>query len=186
MKDAEYGERYARDKTGQEVYPRRDKNVFAKNRQNVVYYARNNRGDEYYPRSKKGSLVYQDESGRYKIARSVDGTELYPHDVNLNEYYLCEGGKPFLLHRGDGRTYLAKNRNGMSLVPWNFLPEYAHDNSPFFYCRDNAGNSVYINGSQLSSRLRVVCDCICRMAITFPSLFPCTTSVVESENRQRV
>lgn len=167
------GERYARDKHGNEIYPNRKQNIFARNKYYKEYYARDAEGNEFYPVMDGRCILIHNDEGGTQLAILADGTQRYPKDKRGNEYYLRHEVKPYLLRQQDGQRYLAKNRRGSQLIPWNHLLDYAQDETKYSYCKDSEGNGVYIHKSELPTSMKLACNCICRLAVAHPGAFPC-------------
>ncbi|GFT02025.1 hypothetical protein TNCV_2711001 [Trichonephila clavipes] len=161
------GERYARDKEGNQLYPNSEK-LFARNKQNEEYYARDFQGNEMYPLQQGKSVIIQDIEGKFRLAKTSNGTERYPRDAKGNEYYLQWDGKPLLLRKPNGEHYLAHNRKGFQLIPWNLLAEYAINNEPYLFTKDVLGNNVYVRQSELPQRLSAICQCVCNILFDCP------------------
>lgn len=156
-------ERYARDKNGNELYPRRKHNLFARNEKGQMYYARDRDGNEFYPCLNGQSIVIP---GR--IAKFANNTQRYPSDAKGNEYYLQHEGEPYLLRQESGETYLAKTRKGIPMTPWNEL--HVNDNKPYVCTRDAAGNCVYVHETDLPPSLKSICNCLCHCVTICPSV----------------
>ena len=161
--DDEGRERYARDRHGNEVYPKRKRNLFARNARFEEYYARDQAGNEWYPCFQGQSILIP---GR--LARYADGKQRYPTDAKGNEYYLQTEGKPYLLQQENGEPYLAKTRKGIPMIPWNEMR--VTDDRPYMYTKDVLGNCVYIHETDLPQSLKVICNCLCQCVALCPSL----------------
>ncbi|GFT05731.1 uncharacterized protein TNCV_3925311 [Trichonephila clavipes] len=112
-----------------------------------------------YPLQQGKSVIIQDIEGKFRLAKTSNGTERYPRDAKGNEYYLQWDGKPLLLRKPNGEHYLAHNRKGFQLIPWNLLAEYAINNEPYLFTKDVLGNNVYVRQSELPQRLSAICQC---------------------------
>ncbi|GFQ87740.1 hypothetical protein TNCT_275161 [Trichonephila clavata] len=73
-----------------------------------------------------------------------------------------------LLRKPNGEYYLAQNRKGYKLIPWNLLAEYAIDNEPYLFTKDVVGNNVYVRQSELPQRLSAICQCVCNILFDCP------------------
>lgn len=149
------------------------------------YYARDAAGDEYYPLWRDRSLcltaAWVGEGGgecveRPRPALRADGTERYPTDSGGDEYYWREvdGKTPRLLRMGTGETYLASNRNGHALIPWNRLQEHVGE-EPCVYTRDAGGNTVYVRESAFPPAYQAIVRCVCHLSVICPKLTGCHT-----------
>ncbi|GFQ88201.1 hypothetical protein TNCT_361941 [Trichonephila clavata] len=90
------------------------------------------------------------------------------HETPKEEYYLQKDGKPLLLRKANGEYYLARNRKGYKLVPWDLLAEFATDNEPFLFTKDVLGNNVYVRQSELPQKLSALCNCVCNILFDCP------------------
>ncbi|KAG8172418.1 hypothetical protein JTE90_011751 [Oedothorax gibbosus] len=162
-RDEEGQDRYARDRNGNEMYPKRKKDIFARDSIGEEYYARDKLGNECYPCLKNKSILIPN-----RLARYSNGNQRYPTDSRGNEYYLQDQGKPYLLYQEDGQTYLAKNRKCIPMIPWNFLQFM--DDKPYVYIQDSAGNCVYVHETDMSQSLKMICSCLCQCVTLCPSL----------------
>lgn len=163
-------ERYARDRKGNESYPRVKNNPFARDKHFQEYYARDCKNNEFYPIRKRFSLVILTKDG-YKMAKWASGMQRYPTDVKGNEYYLTKDGEPMLFRQEDGEPYFAKTKRGIVQIPWNVSQEYATDAESHFETTDALGNGVFVDRNdapKMSSN--VICRCICEMIAICPSV----------------
>lgn len=160
LKGPDGWERYARDRFGNEHYPKT--NAFAV-RNNEKFYARDKLGNEFYPCSKGRSILIP---GR--LAKYSNGNQRYPTDKKGNEYYLQDEGKPCLLRQDDGSTYLAKNRKGVPMIPWNAMN--VTDDRPYVCTKDPSGNVVYVHETDLPDYLKMICNCLCECVSHCPKL----------------
>ncbi|KAG8173086.1 hypothetical protein JTE90_001070 [Oedothorax gibbosus] len=101
------GRRYARDKNGNEIYPRRRHTLFSRNEEGQEYYARDKNGNEFYPCLNGQSVVIPE-----RLAKFANNTQRYPSDAKGNEYYLQHQGKPYLLRQESGGNVLGQTRKG--------------------------------------------------------------------------
>lgn len=163
-------EQYARDEQGNQVYPRRNHDIFARDCTGEYYYAKDVAGNEYYPVRDGRSLFLVDAvNSRIRLALMADGTQRYPKDAKGNEYYLKEGDKPFLLRRGTGETYLARSKNGHEMIPWNHLQEFVGD-EPCVFSKDGEGNTVYMRESEFPQAFKALIRCICHISGICPNV----------------
>lgn len=164
-------ETYARDRYGNQLYPRRKEHVFARSRGGKEYYARDKDGNETYPIvNDKSLLIVDPDTFEVKVALTTDGTERYPRDAKGNEYYLRRSEVPYLLKNGRGEEYLAKSRQGNHLIPWNLLQEHMDGDKPHVYLKDTAGNAVYANQTDFSPFAQALCNCICQFILMCPPI----------------
>lgn len=172
----EYGkELYARDRKGNELYPNRAVNIFARDGMGELYYAKDAKGNEYYPSRQNQSLFLIDPINKnIKLALYKDGTQRYPTDSKGNEYYLQENEQPYLMRKRSGEYYLAKSKNGQELIPWNYLQEFVGKN-PCIYSKDAYGNTVYLKESEFSPAAKALIRCICHMSVMCPKIARCHT-----------
>lgn len=167
---------YARDKRGNQIYPNRNQNIFARDATGDYYYAKDFLNNEYYPVKNNRSLFITDPINmNIRLALYADGSQRYPTDSRGNEYYLRENGQPILMRRKNGDYYLAKNKNGHMLVPWNYMKEYI-GNEPCVYSKDAAGNSIYVKESAVPPALKALVRCICYISIICPRIAGCNTN----------
>ena len=169
-------EYYARDCKGNQIYPKRDRNVFARDASGNYYYAKTVFGDEYYPIQKNKSLYLIDpENQVIRLALKADGTQRYPTDAKGNEYYWCHQEKgPFLLRQSTGEHYLAQNKNGHKLIPWNHLQDFIGED-PCVFSKDANENTVYIKESTFPPAFRALIRCICHISVICPNVTGCHT-----------
>ncbi|GFW00122.1 hypothetical protein TNCV_3569091 [Trichonephila clavipes] len=120
-------------------------------------YPRRRNGSEYYSKKKKKPFI-KDRSGEREISTRRKG----------NGHYLQWVGKPLLLRKPNGEHYLAHNRKGFQLIPWNLLAEYAINNEPYLFTKDVLGNNVYVRQSELPQRLSAICQCVCNILFDCP------------------
>ena len=178
IKDRFGRETYARDRKGNQLYPKRSKRVFARDRSGEFYYAKDNMGNEHYPIIKNKSVFIQDSlNANMKLALGADGSQRYPSDSKGNEYYLTENQIPFLMRNQNGEVYFAKNRKGYPMIPWNYLHQVA-DNEPLVYVRDSAGNLVYVKESLFPSALHLLIRCMCNASLICPRFDECITKCI--------
>ena len=156
-------ERYARDHDGNEMYPKRKNNLFAKNAMGEEYYAQDKVGNELYPCFHGQSILIP---GR--LARYANGNQRYPTDAKGNEYYLQDQGKPYLMRQKDGETYLAKTRKGIPMIPWNSMK--VTDDKPYMCTQDASGNCVYVHETDLPQSLKMFCNCLCQCVTLCPAM----------------
>lgn len=163
------GERYALDCRGNELYPKRKENVFARDKWGREYYAKEKNGDEMYPLVNKQSLFIIDpQTMSVKVARNADGKEKYPRDSKDNEYYLRKEQVPFLLKDKQGEPYLAQSRQGHNLIPWNVLQDYMDGEKPYVHTKDAGGNSIYTDQSNLHPLVQILVRCVCQVMVICP------------------
>ncbi|GBO12058.1 hypothetical protein AVEN_37908-1 [Araneus ventricosus] len=163
-------ERYAQDKIGNEIYPKRKLKQFARDKYFQEYYARDSKNNEFYPIKKRYSVVIQTKDG-YKLAKWADGLQRYPTDVKGNEYYLTQNGEPILIYQEDGKPYFAKNKRGISQIPWNALQEYVSEAESHVEAKDALGNQVFLNRNEIpKSSANSVCRCLCEIMTICPSV----------------
>lgn len=171
LKDRRGKELYARNRHGSQLYPKRNKNMFARNEKGFEYYAKTNKADEFYPLVNGRSIFITDPTTfQVKVARMADGTERYPKDGKGHEYYLRNEGIPFVLKKSDGETYLARNRRGDSLIPWNYFKEFIPDNVPHTPHMDAGGNVVYSNQENVSKLTNLLIKCLCEILVVCPGV----------------
>lgn len=164
---------YARDRKGNQLYPKRDTNVFAQDSSGDQYYAQDLKGDEYYPVRGDQSLFVIDAINRnIRLALYADGTQRYPQDSRGNEYYFKEQENPLLMRRNTGERYLARSKSGQELIPWNHLQEFI-SNEPCIYSTDSNGNTVYLKESSLPGAVKTLMRCICHINVVCPNVTGC-------------
>lgn len=174
----EYGkEHYARDKKGNELYPNRDMNIFARDGSGNFYYARDVKGNEYYPIWQNQSLFLIDPVNKnIRLALYKDGTQRYPKDAKGNEYYLLENKEPLLLRKSNGDYYLAQSKNGHELIPWNYFMKYVKA-EPCIYSKDAYGNTVYLKESEFSPAFKALIRIICQISVICPKVTGCHSRI---------
>lgn len=166
---------YARNRRGGEIYPNRDRNLFARNVSGDCYYAKDEKGDEYYPvRGNQSVFLMNPVTKSIRLALYGDGSERYPRDRRGNEYYFTEEKHPLLIRKNTGEFYLAKSRNGHELIPWNHLQEYV-SSEPCVYSKDSNGNTVYLKESTLPGAFKALIRCICHISVICPNVTGCHT-----------
>lgn len=172
----DYGrEVYARDRKGNQLYPKRDTNIFARDASGDYYYAKDAKGNEHYPiRGNQSLFVIDHVNQRIRLALYADGTQRYPSDSKGNEYYFKESRHPFVMRRNSGEKYLAKSKAGRELIPWNHMQEYVSD-EPCVYSRDANGNTVYLKESELPRAFKALIRCICHISVICPNVTGCHT-----------
>lgn len=171
LKDELGNERYARNKRGSEMYPKRREKIFARDKRGLEYYATDAEGDEMYPIVRNQSkFIINASTQRVKIARFKNGTQRYPSDDKGNEYYLRDEGTPFLLRTSKGNTYLAKNRRGIVMIPWNCFNQFSNGNVPYAPFVDAGGNVVYVNHENVSRVANAFLRCLCEMIVICPTV----------------
>lgn len=164
------GERYVRDKHGNECYLYRKQFKFLRDQFGSEYYARDKDGHEYYPIVKKRSLLIMLDTQTVRIAKYSDGTERYPRDVKGNEYYLLRENVPYLMKTHEGEDYLARNRRGCILIPWNHLHGYAMNvETPYIYSRDANGTLVYVNEINFTTTQQTALRYLCAILTFCPT-----------------
>lgn len=169
---------YARDRKGNQYYPKRNKNVFARDGFDECYYAKDKFGNEYYPIKNKKSLLVKDSlNSNVRLALYADGTQRYPIDSKGNEYYLTdENQRPFILKKKDGEVYFAKNRKGYPMIPWNCIENI---NEPLVYTWDSAGNLVYIKESLFPTVLHPLIRFVCNVTVICPRYEGCIGNCIQ-------
>lgn len=163
---------YPKDSKGNEKYPRRKNNLFARDENGNYFYAKDKDGNEYHPTRDKISVFITDPiTKEMKLALYANKTQRYPNDGKGNEYYLTKDGKPYLLRNTNGKPYLARSRKGIGLIPWNHISEFI-DDKPFLNSTDSVGNSIYLNESETPEIWQFMLRCICRISIICPKHLP--------------
>lgn len=177
MKNDSGDEVYARDRHGNEFYPRNGDRILARDKLGREYYARDKNGNQVYPLKRRRSVTIHREDGDPVVAVTREGAQRYPVDDKGNEYYLRrDDGTPVVLKNEAGEPYFARTRNGREMIPWNTLNHLDPDETPLITYRDKNGNTVYVKMNNKS--YEGVFKCLCEMLIFCPAAAAAATSII--------
>lgn len=161
---------YARDRKGNEFYPRRPKRL-ARDRHGIEYYARDCEGNDVYLLRRNRSVVMRDGAGEPTLAKTSTGRLRYPRDRRGNEYYPLRAGEPLLMVDEYGTPCYARNRAGREMVPRKILESTTSEEERrqnWKRTRDVARNEVYVWCDDDDGKCFSLWKCTCELLLLTP------------------